>query len=82
VISFTGSTRAGRIVGKIAGEHLKRAHLELGGNNALVVLPGADLAKAASAGAFGSFMHQGQICMTTRSASGLTFIFVRPVAPM
>jgi benzaldehyde dehydrogenase (NAD) len=65
VISFTGSTRAGRIVGKIAGEHLKRAHLELGGNNALVVLPGADLAKAASAGAFGSFMHQGQICMTT-----------------
>jgi benzaldehyde dehydrogenase (NAD) len=65
VISFTGSTRAGRIVGKIAAEHLKRAHLELGGNNALVVLPGADLAKAASAGAFGSFMHQGQICMTT-----------------
>jgi len=65
VISFTGSTRAGRIVGKIAAEHLKRAHLELGGNNALVVLPGADLAKAASAGAFGAFMHQGQICMTT-----------------
>jgi len=65
VISFTGSPRAGRIVGRIAGEHLKRAHLELGGNNALVVLPGADLAKAASAGAFGSFMHQGQICMTT-----------------
>ncbi len=65
VVSFTGSTAAGRKVGESAARHLKRAHLELGGNNALVVLPGADLAKAASAGAFGSFMHQGQICMTT-----------------
>jgi benzaldehyde dehydrogenase (NAD) len=42
-------------------EHLTRAHLELGGNNALIVLPGADLALATPAGAFGSFMHQGQI---------------------
>lgn len=65
VVSFTGSTAAGRVVGRIAGEHLKRVHLELGGNNALVVLPGADLPLAASAGAFGSFLHQGQICMTT-----------------
>jgi len=65
VVSFTGSTAAGRKVGEAAARHLKRAHLELGGNNALIVLPGADLAKAASAGAFGSFMHQGQICMTT-----------------
>jgi benzaldehyde dehydrogenase (NAD) len=65
VVSFTGSTKAGRVVGRTASEHLKRVHLELGGNNALVVLPGADLAKAASAGAFGSFTHQGQICMTT-----------------
>ena len=65
VVSFTGSTRAGRAVGALAGQHLVRAHLELGGNSALIVLPGADVAKAASAGAFGSFMHQGQICMTT-----------------
>ena len=65
VISFTGSTAAGRKVGEAAARHLKRAHLELGGNNALIVLPGADVAKAASAGAFGSFLHQGQICMTT-----------------
>jgi benzaldehyde dehydrogenase (NAD) len=63
VIAFTGSTRAGRAVGELAGRHLKRAHLELGGNNALIVLADADLEKAASAGAFGSFMHQGQICM-------------------
>ncbi|PQZ94664.1 benzaldehyde dehydrogenase [Arthrobacter sp. MYb227] len=65
VVSFTGSTAAGRKVGEAGARNLKRVHLELGGNNALVVLPGADLAKAASAGAFGSFMHQGQICMTT-----------------
>jgi benzaldehyde dehydrogenase (NAD) len=65
VISFTGSTAVGRVVGALGAQHLKRTHLELGGNNALVVLPGADLAKAVSAGAFGSFLHQGQICMTT-----------------
>ncbi len=65
IVSFTGSTPAGRAVGELAGRHLKRAHLELGGNNALVVLPGADVDAAVAAGAFGSFMHQGQICMTT-----------------
>jgi benzaldehyde dehydrogenase (NAD) len=65
VISFTGSTAAGRKVGEAAGRHLKRVHLELGGNNALVVLDDADLDRALSAAAFGSFMHQGQICMTT-----------------
>lgn len=64
IVSFTGSTAAGRKVGEACGRNLKRAHLELGGNNALVVLPGADVAAAASAGAFGSFLHQGQICMT------------------
>jgi benzaldehyde dehydrogenase (NAD) len=65
VISFTGSTAAGRKVGELAGSHLKRVHLELGGNSALVILDDADVALAASAGAFGSFLHQGQICMTT-----------------
>jgi benzaldehyde dehydrogenase (NAD) len=62
IISFTGSTAAGRKVGEVAARHLKRAHLELGGNNAILVLPGADVAHAAAAGAFGSFLHQGQIC--------------------
>ena len=65
VISFTGSTAAGRKVGEAAARHLKRVHLELGGNSALVVLDDADLELAVSAGAFGSFLHQGQICMTT-----------------
>jgi benzaldehyde dehydrogenase (NAD) len=65
VISFTGSTAAGRRVGVLAAEHFKRAHLELGGNSALIVLDDADLDLAVSAGAWGSFLHQGQICMTT-----------------
>ncbi len=63
-ISFTGSTAAGRRVGELAGRALKRVHLELGGNSALIVLADADLDLAASAGAWGSFLHQGQICMT------------------
>ncbi|MEV0692137.1 aldehyde dehydrogenase family protein [Streptomyces sp. NPDC050388] len=65
VISFTGSTGAGRHVGEAAGRHLKRAHLELGGNSALIVLEDADLDAVISTAAWGSFFHQGQICMTT-----------------
>ncbi|GAA1042788.1 benzaldehyde dehydrogenase [Virgisporangium ochraceum] len=65
VISFTGSTGAGRRVGELAGKHLKRAHLELGGNSALVVLDDADVDEAVTLAAFGTFFHQGQICMTT-----------------
>lgn len=64
-ISFTGSTAAGRKIGEAAGPLLKKVHLELGGNNALLVLPDADLEAAAGVGAWGSFLHQGQICMTT-----------------
>ncbi|GAA5194681.1 benzaldehyde dehydrogenase [Rugosimonospora acidiphila] len=65
VISFTGSTAAGRRVGQLAAASLKRVHLELGGNSALVVLDDADLDRAVSAAAWGSYLHQGQICMTT-----------------
>ncbi len=64
-LTFTGSTAAGRHIGAEAGKALKQVHLELGGNNALLVLPDADVEAAASAGAWGSFLHQGQICMTT-----------------
>ncbi len=63
MISFTGSTAAGRHIGSIAGKHLKKAALELGGNNAFIVLDGANIDQAVSAGVFGKFMHQGQICM-------------------
>jgi benzaldehyde dehydrogenase (NAD) len=65
VISFTGSTPAGRRVGELAGKHLKRAHLELGGNSALIVLDDADVDQAVTLAAWGSFFHQGQICMST-----------------
>src|SRR4051795_6943421 len=65
VIAFTGSTRAGRAVGALAGQQLKRAHLELGGNSALIVLPDVDVQQAASVGAWGTFSHSGQICMAT-----------------
>lgn len=65
IIAFTGSTAAGRTVGALAAQNLKRVHLELGGNSALIVMSDVDLDKAVSVGAFGSFLHQGQICMTT-----------------
>src|SRR5450755_4001642 len=63
VISFTGSTAVGRRIGELAGRHLKRAHLELGGNSALIA--DADADTAVNLAAWGSFLHQGQICMTT-----------------
>jgi benzaldehyde dehydrogenase (NAD) len=65
MIAFTGSTPAGRRVGALAGEHLKKVSLELGGKNSLIVLDDADLDLATSNSAFGAWMHQGQICMTT-----------------
>jgi len=65
LVSFTGSTAAGRAVGVACAKLIKRALLELGGNNAMIVLADADIERAAASGAFGSFQHQGQICMTT-----------------
>ena len=65
MISFTGSTRAGRIVAQAAAAHTKKVSLELGGNNPLLILDDADVEAAASIGAWGSFFHQGQICLTT-----------------
>ncbi len=65
VIAFTGSTEAGRAIAESTARQLKRAHLELGGNSATIVLDDADVDAAASAGAWGSFRHAGQICMAT-----------------
>jgi len=65
MIAFTGSTATGRAVAETAGRTLKRVLLELGGNSPLIVLDDADVELASSAGAFGSFLHQGQICMAT-----------------
>jgi acyl-CoA reductase-like NAD-dependent aldehyde dehydrogenase len=65
-INFTGSTATGRKLAEAAGRHLKRVVLELGGYNPLIVLGDADVEYAVNASAFGSFLHQGQICMSTR----------------
>ena len=64
-INFTGSTRVGRIIGRLAGEELKPALLELGGKAPLIVLEDADIDAAVNAAVFGAFMNQGQICMST-----------------
>jgi vanillin dehydrogenase len=63
-ISFTGSTAVGRQVAAKAGAHLKKCCVELGGKDSLIVLEDADMERATQAASFGSFMHQGQICMS------------------
>jgi benzaldehyde dehydrogenase (NAD) len=64
-INFTGSTRVGRVIAELAGRHLKPVLLELGGKAPLVVLDDADLDAAVAAVAFGAFINQGQVCMST-----------------
>jgi acyl-CoA reductase-like NAD-dependent aldehyde dehydrogenase len=64
-INFTGSTRVGRIIAQTAAKYLKPALLELGGKAPLIVLDDADIDAAVAAAAFGAFMNQGQICMST-----------------
>jgi len=63
-ISFTGSTAVGSKVATRAGGLLKKCCVELGGKDALIVLDDADIVRAVNAATFGSFMHQGQICMS------------------
>ena len=64
MISFTGSTEVGNTIAEQAAPYTKRVALELGGNNALIVLDDADMEAASSAGSWSTFFHQGQICMT------------------
>ncbi|KAH6669255.1 putative salicylaldehyde dehydrogenase [Halenospora varia] len=64
-INFTGSTNVGRIIAKLAGENLKPVLLELGGKAPAIVWEDADLDAAAMECAVGSFLHGGQICMST-----------------
>lgn len=63
-ISFTGSTAVGKQIAAKAGGLLKKACMELGGKDPLIVLEDADLDRAIDATVFGAFMHQGQICMS------------------
>ena len=64
-VNFTGSTKVGRIIAQKAATHLKRCLLELGGKSPLVILDDADVDEAVKAAVFGSFLYQGQICMST-----------------
>ncbi|MBD5604546.1 MAG: aldehyde dehydrogenase [Candidatus Eremiobacteraeota bacterium] len=64
-VNFTGSTRVGRTIAELCARSLKPALLELGGKAPLVVLDDADVGNAVDAAIFGSFLNQGQICMST-----------------
>ena len=63
-ISFTGSTAVGRQIASKSGGLLKKACVELGGKDALIILDDANMERALNAATFGTFMHQGQICMS------------------
>jgi len=86
-INMTGSSAVGRQLAEKAGRHLKRVALELGGQNPMIILRDADIDYAVNAAAFGAFLHQGQICMSTRRiliekpiAASFTERFVRKVS--
>ena len=74
-INLTGSSAVGRKLAEKAGRYLKRVALELGGQNPLIVLRDAEIDHAVNAAAFGGFLHQGQICMSTRR-----IIIEKPIA--
>jgi aldehyde dehydrogenase (NAD+) len=65
MISFTGSTRAGRAISRDAAETIKRVTLELGGKSPFVVFPDADLERAIPGAVRGCFFLQGQNCMAS-----------------
>ena len=62
MVSFTGSTRAGKRVAELAAQTVKKVSLELGGKSANVILPDADLAKAVKVGVSNCYMNSGQTC--------------------
>ncbi len=74
VVSFTGSTRVGRLIGARCGADLRKASLELGGKNAFIVCDDADLDKAAHWAALSAFSNAGQRC-----AAGSRFLIMDSV---
>jgi len=62
LVAFTGSQATGRRVAVLCAERLKKCHLELGGNDPLIVDAGVDLAVAARGAAWAAFLNNGQVC--------------------
>ena len=65
-INLIGGVKTARVLAERAGRTLKRTVLELGGYNPMIVLDDVDVDYAARTATFGSFLHQGQICLNTR----------------
>lgn len=65
VIAFTGSTAVGQRIARLAAERIKRTHLELGGKDAFVIAPDADIETAIEAVAYASLINAGQVCTST-----------------
>ncbi|MCA9989797.1 MAG: aldehyde dehydrogenase, partial [Anaerolineales bacterium] len=65
VIAFTGSTAVGQRIARLAAERIKRTHLELGGKDAFVIAPDADIETAIEAVAYASLLNAGQVCTST-----------------
>lgn len=61
-VAFTGSTEVGRKIMALAAPHIKRVTLELGGKNAMIILPDADLDLVVDGVLWGAFYHSGQLC--------------------
>ena len=66
VINLIGGVKTAKMLAKRAGETLKRTTMELGGYNAMIILDDVDIDYAVRTATFGSFFHQGQICLNTR----------------
>ena len=82
-VNFTGSTRVGRIIAQRCADHIKPALLELGGKAPMLVLDDADLDAAVNAAAFGAYMNQGQICISTERlivTPGIADAFIEKLA--
>jgi len=73
-ISFTGSTAVGKQLAALAGQHMKRATMELGGHAPVIVLKDADVQRAAKVMAGSKFRNAGQVCV-----SPTRFLIDRPV---
>jgi len=75
-VAFTGSVTTGRLVGELAGKHLKKATLELGGKSPNIVFADANLREAAIGSLWGIFYNTGQLC-----CAGTRILVERSVAP-